>query len=287
MALGSFTFQDNEYPKNLETIYSPPAFFYISGSINPDDNLAIAVVGSRECDDYGITITERFVREFANLGITVISGMARGIDTIAHKTAVASSGRTLAVLGNGINIVYPPENKKLYREVTENGALITEFGLDTKPDSVNFPKRNRLISGLSCGVLVVQASKKSGALITASYSNEQNKETFAIPGNINNMKSCGANYLIKNGAKLVDSIEDIIEEIDSFRSLIAKENKNNKLLISDDEKKVLEILNDGKLHVDQIISELGQPSGYILSLLLEMEVKGLIAQLPGKFFQIY
>lgn len=279
------TIKDDEYPVNLRNIYLPPPFIYVSGEIKNEDRLALAIVGSRDCDQYGVNITRKFSEELTNLGITVVSGMARGIDTVAHKESMENGGRTLAVLGNGLDIVYPPENKKLYREVTNNGALISEFPLGSEPNSVNFPKRNRLISGLSLGVLVVQASLKSGALITASYSGEQNREIFAIPGSITNRRSSGVNSLIKSGAKLVDSFEDIIEEIGAFSSLSKEKVERKNLELSNDEREILNLLENGKLHIDQILGELNKSPSVMLSLLLHMEIRGIISRLPGKFFE--
>lgn len=283
------SFQNNEYPSNLENIFNPPTLLYISGNIIESDKCALAVVGSRDCDEYGRGATEKFVRELSERGITIVSGMARGIDTVAHRSSLEKSCRTLAVLGNGLDIVYPHENMRLYERVAENGALISEFNLGTAPDSGNFPRRNRLLSGLSLGVLVIQASRKSGALITASYASEQNREVFSVPGNVNNNRSNGSNWLIKKGAKLVDCVEDILEEIDAFRNLVSDVSNERKVSfdhnLSEEERRIIGLFEDKQLHVDEIIVKSKLDVQDVLRILLDMELKGVIKQLPGKMFR--
>jgi len=205
--------KSGEYPENLKNIYKPPSEIYICGSILPQDKNAIAIVGTRRASSYGLEECRKLSYNLALRGITVISGMARGIDTAAHNGALQAGGRTIAVLGSGHNHIYPPENKKLYYEIIENGACVSEFKPDTRPFRTNFPRRNRIISGLAIGVVVVEAPERSGALITANFALEQGREVFAMPGNINSTKSSGTNKLIKEGAKLVEDVQDILDEL--------------------------------------------------------------------------
>jgi len=218
-------FQDKDYPTNLRYVYQPPATIYLEGNIIAQDQIAIAIVGSRRATDYGLRNAERLGFELAAKGITIISGLARGVDSAAHRGALRAKGRTIAVLGSGLNKIYPPENKKLAQEVAQNGALISEFTPDTPPHRLNFPRRNRIISGLSLGVVVVEAAKRSGALITANFALEQGREVFALPGKVDSFTSGGVHDLIKEGAKLIESTEDIIEELEPLKSQQAKQHE--------------------------------------------------------------
>ncbi|MBI2487270.1 MAG: DNA-protecting protein DprA [Deltaproteobacteria bacterium] len=282
---------DSNYPKNLFTIYNPPPFIYVKGDIIKDDDIAIAIVGTRVPDRYGRFVTEELAGELAARGISVVSGMARGIDSIAHDGALKRGGRTIAVLGSGLDVIYPQENKKLYERISNQGAVISELPIGTTPDSVNFPKRNRIISGLSLGVAVVQASDKSGSLITASFALEQNREVFAVPGNIGSRLSRGTNRLIKQGAKLVESVDDILSEIEAFSNLGGKrylDESFSSLLseLSQDEREVYSMLKEKPLHIDEIIKLTGIDSARALSVLLSLELSGIIVQLPAKMFQL-
>jgi len=256
------TYKDNNYPANLKNIYNVPLLLQYYGKIQENDDIAVAVIGSRNCDDYGKSVTEMIVKQLVENGVTIVSGMARGIDSTAHRSAIKYGGRTIAVIGTGLDICYPPENSELFEIISQNGYVVSEYSFGTKPESINFPRRNRIISGLSLGVLVVQANKKSGALITADYAIEQNREVFAIPANINNKKSSGCNSLIKNGAKLVENIEDITTEIKILQGRNIKSNTGNNTIdmgsLSDKEKLIVSSLNGKKLHIDelQLISEL-------------------------------
>jgi DNA processing protein len=207
------TFQDDEYPFLLKQIPDPPPVLYIKGKLKEEDKLSIAIVGSRQASFYGLQCSQKFSYELAELGFTIVSGLARGIDTWAHKGALKAQGRTIAVLGSGFSFIYPEENKDLVEEISLKGAVISEFSCNTKPFSFNFPRRNRVISGLSLGVLVVEAAKKSGALITANFALEQNRQVFCVPGRQDSFTSWGTNTLIKEGAKLVLDIQDILEEL--------------------------------------------------------------------------
>jgi len=213
--IGLITIQDKNYPKLLKEIYAPPATLYIRGSFYPKDKISLGVVGTRNLSPYGRQITPIITSELSKASITIVSGLAKGIDTIAHKTAIENKGRTIAVLGSGVNTnnIYPAINKYLAEEIIQNGAIISEFPINTEPLPQNFPQRNRIISGLSLGILVIEAPEKSGALITAKDALEQNREVFAIPGHILSNNSLGPNNLIKLGAKLVTKTSDILEEL--------------------------------------------------------------------------
>ncbi len=208
------SFLDKGYPKNLKNIYDPPIALYVLGDLVPQDDAAIAIVGSRLASFYGIQQAERLGFELASRGVTVVSGLARGIDSSAHRGALKAGGRTLAVLGSGLLNIYPKEHRGLAEEISENGAVISEFPMRTIPERGNFPKRNRIISGLSLGVVVVEAAQRSGALITSDIAMEEGREVFAVPGKVDSITSRGTNRLIKQGAKLVETANDILEELD-------------------------------------------------------------------------
>jgi len=211
------TSENKNYPENLKRIDSPPFILFSKGAMKSQDSLAIAVVGSRRMTDYGWMVTKKLVSELVAKKITIISGLARGIDTVAHETALANNGRTIAVLGHGLDLIYPPENKKLAEKISNGfGALISEYPLGCQPVASNFPARNRIISGLSLGVLVIEADIHSGSLITARQALDQGREVFAVPGPINSSNSSGTAFLIKQGAKLVENVNDILEELNVF-----------------------------------------------------------------------
>jgi DNA processing protein len=281
------TIADEHYPLRLREIYDPPPLLYLRGELREEDNLALSIVGSRKTSPYGRWITERMSEEIVRHGITIVSGMARGIDSVAHAGAIAGGGRTLAVLGCGIDVIYPPDNRTLFGQIIDHGAVLSEFPMGSRPEGIHFPRRNRIISGLSIGVVVVQASAKSGSLITAEYALEQGREVFAIPGNIGADGSRGTNRLIKEGAKLVESSEDILEEIlprwkrmreDSIKVQSPGEG------LPEEEKIVCQLLSESPLHIDVIIRESRLDPGKVSGLLLEMELKGIITQWPGKCF---
>ncbi|OGX24347.1 MAG: DNA protecting protein DprA [Omnitrophica WOR_2 bacterium RIFCSPHIGHO2_02_FULL_45_21] len=315
------TLEDKEYPQNLKNIYDPPICLYLKGKLKEEDVLSLAIVGSRRASFYGASCAEKFAYELAGLGVTIISGLARGIDTQAHKGALKATGRTIAVLGSGLSCIYPPENKGLSEEIAERGALLSEFPLNTKPLAQNFPRRNRVISGLSQAVLVVEAARNSGALITADFALEQGRDVFAIPGKVDSATSLGTNRLIKQGAKLVDNVEDILEELkpkleeftkvqilahsleriaDRKAGLHAKRSSvsaqkvapiydkqyvpicENEL--SDDERLVYNFLNDKPRYADELIEELKLPSAKVLSILSKLEMRKIVIQRPGKLF---
>lgn len=280
------TYRNDDYPQLLKEIYDPPPLLFVRGSLDPKDRFAVSIVGTRSPTPYGRLAAEKLSKGLSEKGITVVSGMARGIDSLVHRTVLASGGRTIAVLGCGVDITYPPENRGLRDSIIDQGAVVSEFTMGTGPDASNFPKRNRLISGLSLGVIVIEAGEKSGALLTVQSALEQNREIFAVPGNIDSAKSRGTNRLIKQGAKLVETVDDVIEELEAhLKPLIAPE----KLVLvpedlSHEEKLILENLGSEPKHIDKLTGEINLPAGQLLSILLSLELTGLVKQLPGKSF---
>ncbi|MFH1406614.1 MAG: DNA-processing protein DprA [Candidatus Omnitrophota bacterium] len=279
---------DENYPKNLKQIYDPPIILYVKGELIPEDEAAIAVVGSRMASCYGTLTAERLANELAGRGITVVSGMARGIDTFAHQGALKAQGRTLAVLGSGLAEIYPPENKRLAEKISQAGAVLSEFPMREEPFKYNFPRRNRTISGLSLGVVVVEASKISGALITARFATEQNREVFAVPGQAKKLGTQGTNNLIRDGAKLVESAEDIIEELESaleeFLRVRNSSPHKTRQKLGIEETKVLSALSDEPLYIDEIGECAGLPINKVSSALVKLVLSGSVKELPGKNF---
>jgi DNA processing protein len=298
------TYQDSLYPSSLLNIYDFPPFLYVKGILKEDD-VNIAVVGSRMASTYGKFSTERLCRELAINGITVVSGMARGIDSAAHKGALAGKGRTIAVLGCGLDTVYPPENQELYEKIVSKGAVITEYPFGMPPSASNFPARNRIISGISLGVVVVEANEKSGSLITAKLALEQGREVFAVPGSIDSAGSRGTHKLIKQGAKLIENVYDILDEIlpqVEMRSkvdppeerILRQDNGEEKRPeqrtvasgLTDTEKSILQSISPKALDIDSIITSTGLKPNEVLNILLTLELRGIIKQLPGKKFMV-
>lgn len=285
----SLSIRDKAYPANLRYIYDPPEILYVNGEIVREDSIAIAVVGSRRATYYGIKHAEKLGFELAARGITVISGLARGVDSAAHRGALKAKGRTIAVLGSGLNMIYPYENEKLANDIRQNGAVISEFPLEMQPLRQNFPRRNRIISGLSLGVVVVEAAKRSGALITADCAAEQGREVFALPGKIDSFTSYGTHSLIKQGAKLIESTEDIIEELEPLKVAQAQQSKSESksklaLNLPDEEGKIYSCLSSDALPLDEIMEKVNLPYGRLLTSLLKLEYKKLVKELAGKQF---
>ncbi len=277
---------DSDYPELLKQIFDPPFLLYIKGRLSEEDKFSIGIVGSRKATPYGMSVTDKVSGELAASGFTIVSGMARGVDSAAHRAAVKKQGRTIAVLGCGINVVYPPENRGLLEKITEAGAVVTEFSPGTKPARENFPVRNRLISGLSLGVLVIEATEKSGSLITANHALDQNREVFAIPGNILSDNTTGTHKLIQRGAKLVHSVDDIISELaPALKGFINKSRKND-IILTDEENRLCSMLSAEPIHIDDIIRESGMFSKEVLMILLNLELKNIVKQLEGKKFQL-
>jgi DNA processing protein len=281
------TLKDEEYPKRLRDIYDPPALLYVRGELKKEDEFAISIVGSRKTTPYGRWFTEKVSQELARHGVTIVSGMARGIDSLAHWGAISGGGRTIAVLGCGVDVIYPSENRNLFAKIIDRGAILSEFPMGSPPEGGHFPRRNRIISGLSLGVVVVQASEKSGSLITAGYALEQGREVFAVPGNVGTESSRGTHRLIKEGAKLVESSEDILEEI--LPQWRGERETTPKVEIprpdlTEEEKVLYELLSETPLHIDVMIRESRMDPGKVSSLLLNLELKGMVSQWPGKCF---
>jgi DNA processing protein len=279
------TFWDDCYPEMLRPLYDPPMLLFLQGEVEVLSGRSVAVVGTRAPSEYGQIITRKLTSELVQRGVVIVSGLARGIDTIAHHETIALGGRTIAVLGSGLDLIYPSENRRLARMITDHGALISEYVLGTQPDAPHFPRRNRIIAGLSAATLVVEAGENSGALITAENALEYNREVMAVPGNVTNPKSWGSNRLIQQGAKLVLQVEDILEEIG-----LANDAPRNRQLdlpglgLSPEEEQLFDLLTEEPMHVDAIAQTLGRPVFVVLSQLLQLELKNLIAQLPGKKF---
>ena len=280
------TVEDALYPENLKTIHYPPPVLYFKGTILESDKNSISIVGSRKATYYGKIVAEKLGKDLALTGLTIVSGMARGIDTAAHKGALSVSGRTIAVLGCGIDHIYPPENRRLAQEIQESGAVISEFPLSTLPERQNFPRRNRIISGLSLGIVVVEAAKKSGALITADFALEQGREVFAIPGNINSPLSNGSHNLIKQGAKLVDNYQDILEEIHIAlpQMKTEKEMVKENTSLTEEENIIYRIINLEPIQIDEVIGVSKFSAGKVSEILLSLELKDLIKEIEGKRF---
>jgi DNA processing protein len=282
------TLEDEEYPLNLKSIWAAPPVLYVKGCLKEDDRLSISLVGTRSASSYGRKMADRFAQDLARYGLTVVSGLARGIDTCSHLGAIQAKGRTIAVLGCGVDIIYPAENKGLFEQIIQHGAVISEFPMGTIPKSFNFPRRNRIISGLSLGTVVIEASIRSGSLITTNYAIEQGREVFAVPGGIDSRLSAGNHHLIKEGAKLVTCVEDIIEEIGLLVATLKQppipEIKKDMAELIDTEKKVYLLVGNDPQHIDYFIYNSGMSAGQIASILLQLELKGFVRQLPGKMF---
>jgi len=271
---------DPDYPSNLKRIDSAPPLLYLRGELRPEDEWAVAVVGTRRATDYDKEVTRKLVTELARAGVTVVSGLARGVDAAAHRAALDEGGRTIAVLGNGLDRVYPPEHLDLARAIVEQGALISEQPLGMRPDARNFPARNRIISGLSLGVLVVACPWNSGAIITARQALEQGREVFAIPGGILSRNSEGPNRLLKEGATPVTEANDILEALNLTR---AAQYMDARLTLPEDplEAQLLDLLSAEPRHVDEIRREAGLPVNQVSSALAMMELKGMVRSVGG------
>ncbi len=279
------TYWDDEYPELLKRIYLPPVVLYVKGAITDTDSNAVAIVGTRLPSAYGRMQATRFASELAAAGVTIVSGLARGIDSESHRAALKSGGRTIAVTGSGIDVIYPPENKKIYNQIADNGAIITEYPPGTFPDAQNFPRRNRIISGLALGTLVVETKKNGGAMQTASYSLDQNREVFAVPGNITSPQSDGTNKLIRKGeAELVTRPDDILTTLRLDPGQTKKADRKMIEELNLFEQKIFESLSAESKHIDVIASDTGITVADCLVYLLTLEFKGLARQLPGKMF---
>jgi DNA processing protein len=276
----AFTYHDDGYPTRLKEIYDYPPIIYIRGELTAADELCVSVVGTRRATAYGRQVTQEITADLAHNNITVISGLARGIDTVAHRTAIESGGRTIAVFACGLDTVYPSENTILARSIIKQGALISEYPLGAKPRPDNFPRRNRIMSGMSLGVLVIEADESSGAIITAHMALEQNREVFAIPGSILSPMSRGTNRLIQEGAKLVRTCQDIFEELNLATSIYQIEMKEMKTP-SETETLLLKQLGAEPVHIDQVCLGSGLPISTVSSTLAIMELNGMVRQISS------
>jgi DNA processing protein len=281
---------DPEYPELLQQIYDPPIVLYVKGELLPKDKNSVAMVGSRMTTHYGVEVTRKLAYQLAYLGVTVVSGGARGIDSAAHQGALSAKGRTVAILGTGINIVYPAENAQLYERIVASGALVTQFPFNRPGDKQSFPMRNRIVAGMTLGTVVVEANLTSGALITANFANEYGRQVFAVPGRIDSPRSKGCHDLIKKGAKLCEGAEDILSE---FEYLFPPSNRPPSaaqtgvlpaLELSENEQKVYDTLSNEELSIDEVIRKSGLPASAVSVGLLSLEMKRLVRQLPGKLF---
>ncbi len=271
------TWEEETYPLRLREIDQPPPVLYVRGELLAEDDFAVAVVGTRRVTPYGRQVAEELSAYLAANGVTVVSGLARGVDAIAHSAAIQAGGRSIAVLGSGVDIIYPPENRSLAEKLLAGGALVSDYPIGTAPESNNFPPRNRIISGLSLAVVVVEAGETSGALITAEFAAEQGREVFAVPGNILAQQSRGTNRLIQNGAQPLLSPQDLMQALNLTR--VGEQKAARKILPADAvEAKLLEVLGQEPLHVDDLRSQTGLPVERISAALVMMELKGLVRQ---------
>jgi DNA processing protein len=278
------TIDDPSYPENLRTAPDPPPFLYVRGALLPRDRAAVAIVGTRNPTHYGKTVTHCMAQDLAAAGVTIVSGMARGIDTQAHRGALAAKGRTVAVLGSGIDVPYPPENRGLLEEIALSGAVVTENPFGTRPEAGYFPARNRIISGLSRGTVIVEAAADSGSLVTADYTLKQGRKLFAVPGNIGSPVSRGTNSLIKEGAALIEGAGDVLRALSLTAASGGVSARGAMPELSADEAAVFGSLSAEPKHIDVITAETGRSPAKIGGTLVTLELKGLAKQLPGKYF---
>jgi DNA processing protein len=281
------TFWDKEFPENLRKIYDPPVMLFVRGTLSSSDKYSVAIVGTRNPTPYGRHVAEKFAAGLSEQGIAVVSGLARGIDTIAHGTTVRAGGRTMAVLGSGVDVIYPSENKRLAEQILVTGSIVSEYYMGSKPDAMNFPRRNRIISGVSLGTILIETDINGGAMITAGTALDQNREVFAVPGSVFEKKSRGTNKLIGEGrAKLVGEVADVLEELKYKLKPILKTQSPQppKIQLTIFEEKVFEMLSEEPVHIDALGEKCGVAISDLLVQLLSLELKGIVKQLPGKYF---
>jgi DNA processing protein len=279
------TLDDEQYPVLLKSIFDPPAVLYCKGLPLNNDITYIAVVGSRKTSEYGRQMADRFAYDLSLAGMGIVSGAARGIDTMAHKGALRADGYTIAVLGCGVDIAYPGDNRKLFTQIKEHGTLVSEYPPGTYPAPSNFPARNRIISGISKAVLVVEAGERSGALITVDFALEQGRDVYVLPGNINNPYCAGTNRLLKEGARLVTDTSEIIEEsITEKTQVLQKYEKPKSVQLDLFETEVYNALDDGEKHIEDLAFTTGFHIGKLNAIITMLEIKGMVKQLPGNIF---
>jgi DNA processing protein len=269
------TLLDDDYPRLLREIDQSPPVIYVKGTLTPADEFAIAIVGTRRVSEYGQQITRDISIFLAGHGLTIVSGLARGVDGIAHRHALEAGGRTIAVLGSGVDVIYPPEHRKLAEAISENGAVISDYPLGTQPEGINFPPRNRIISGLSLGTIVVEAGDRSGALITADFALEQGRDVFAVPGNVLSPASRGTNRLIQNGAYAMVSPQDVLDVL-NLSELESIKTARQVLPADKTEARILQVMNFEPMHIDEICNEVSLPVDKVSAALTMMELKGLV-----------
>ncbi len=285
------TWDEPAFPARLKQIPYPPPFLFLQGTLTPEDDLAVALVGTRGASYYGLKTSRRLAGALAARGVTVVSGLARGIDAAAHRGALENSGRTLAVLGCGLDVVYPPENREFCEQIPKQGALISEYPLGTPPEARNFPVRNRIISGLALGLVVVEAGLKSGTSITVNYALDQGREVFAVPGPVDSPTSIGPHRLIQQGAKLIQDVADILEELPGLAKgpgpLFASGRLSEAVPghpRSGTEDPLLAVLGSDPMPLDELVRASGLPPAQVLSRLTVLELEGLVKELPGKCY---
>ncbi len=279
------TTQDEMYPRLLQEVHQPPPVLYVRGSLLPADELAVAIVGTRRVSAYGRQVAQDTAFFLAGHGLTIVSGLARGVDALAHQAALRAGGRTIAVLGSGVDVIYPPEHRKLAEEIIENGALVSDYPLGTQPEGVNFPPRNRIISGLSLASIVVEAGERSGALITADFSIEQDRDVFAVPGNVLSPMSRGTNRLIQKGAYALVSPQDVLDVLDIER-VTAHQVARQALPADTTEAKILQVMDFEPLHVDDVCAAVNMPVDKVNAALTMMELKGLVQHVGGMRYTV-
>lgn len=277
-----FLYSDPNYPAALKNIPDPPVYLFYKGTFTEADNNAIAIVGSRSASENGRIFAENTAAALAENGITVVSGMARGIDTCAHRGAIRAGGRTIAVFGSSLDIIYPPEGRKTARKIVSAGAIFSEFLPGTAPLGPNFPRRNRIISGLSQGIIVIEAAEKSGALSTANHALEQNREIFAVPGSPRSATNKGTNRLLKEGAAILTSVEDIFEQLPRLKGNIKIGKIQKEIELTKSEKMIVDLFDENPKHIDILSREVNRAVPDLLSILLALELKGIVKELSGK-----
>jgi len=278
---------DPGYPALLRAIYDPPPVLYVRGALAPEDEFAVAIVGSRRATAYGRSVAHEIARDLARAGVTIVSGLARGVDVAAHRGALAAGGRTIAVLGCGIDRCYPPEHTSLRDQIAASGAVLSEFPVETAPDKWRFPARNRVISGLCLGTVLIEAPSDSGAMITADFALEQGREVFAVPGNVDTFASQGCNRLIKEGAHLAETATDVLDALNLSTAALSEPLPEQPALpipLSPESERVLALLGPQQKHVDALTVESSLPSGQVLSALLLLEMRGSARRLPGNYY---
>ena len=275
----------SSFPKLLAEISGRPSILYVRGEMLPVDDASVAIVGTRRATPYGRQSAERIATELAQAAVTVVSGLARGVDAAAHRAALAAGGRTIAVLGSGPDVIYPAEHQRLAEQILESGAVISEFAPGTKPDAQNFPARNRIISGLTFGTVVIEAPVRSGALITATFAADQGREVFVIPGSIFAPSSEGTNALLRDGARLVRNGADVLEDL-GLTALTSPAAQHNQLPLDDNERRLFNALGKEARHIDEVAEEAGLTAGAASALLLTMELKGLIRNYGAQYYVV-